>query len=90
MGIEATHGLLECREDGGVSAGAPPGPYAPSSCDVWSLGIILLSLITGRAPGNLSAAEVPALLAGLSTTSDAENALLVRTLILSFCNVGEG
>ncbi|KAH9848166.1 kinase-like domain-containing protein [Lenzites betulinus] len=79
----------ECREDGGIPVGALPGPYAPSSCDVWSLGIVLLNLITGRNPWNSSTSEdpefrlyrtTPPLFFAALPTSSAVNMLLARTL----------
>lgn len=89
MYTDPTLGLLECREDGQSLLGVPPGPYPPSSCDVWSLGIILLNLITGRNPWNSSSSEdpafrlyrtVPSLFFTDLPTSDEANMLVARAL----------
>ncbi|TFK49162.1 kinase-like protein, partial [Heliocybe sulcata] len=80
------HMSPECR--GG--AFAPTGTYSPMFNDIWSLGIILLNIITGRNPWRSAADSDPTFRAYLQNPagflptvlpiSEEVNALLVRTL----------
>ncbi|KAJ3566341.1 hypothetical protein NP233_g7066 [Leucocoprinus birnbaumii] len=49
------HMSPECQ----TSEGTYEGIYSPQSCDIWSLGIVLLNIVTGRNPWKVASHEDP-------------------------------